>query len=201
MAPSWLREHASYISSNHNIANDQITFSEGSIMDEALLKVPLVAAGVLEDGTTLTIEIAVANDVTIGQTKDSDIRYGVSDGTNFIGFETVDKFNYGSSSPCFGAEGKSGEILTEIQRLGREGFITLPNEKFYPDQFVFTLKVTWMGSSGSCLTAHDGGFFTTAEYMSHLLPSHGLSLEVYKTHARECVGIKDISITVKVNDG
>ena len=170
-------------------------------MDEALLKVPLVAAGVLEDGTTLTIEIAVANDVTIGQTKDSDIRYGVSDGTNFIGFETVDKFNYGSSSPCFGAEGKSGEILTEIQRLGREGFITLPNEKFYPDQFVFTLKVTWMGSSGSCLTAHDGGFFTTAEYMSHLLPSHGLSLEVYKTHARECVGIKDISITVKVNDG
>lgn len=198
MAPSWLKEHASYISSNHNIANDQITFSEGSIMNEALLKVPLVAAGVLEDGTTLTIEIAVANDVTVGQTKDSDIRYGVSDGTNFIGFGTVDKLNYGSWSPCFGAEGQSGETLTEIQNLG---FITLPNEKFYPDQFVFTLKVRWMGSSGSCLTPHDGGFFTTAEYMNQLLLSHGISLEVYKSHARECVGIKYISVTVKVNDG
>lgn len=200
MAPSWLKEHASYISSNHNIANDQITFSAGSTMNEALLKVPLVEAGVLEDGTPLTIEIAVANDVTIGQNKDSDIRYGVSDGTNFIGFETVDKLNYGGWSPCFGAEGKSGETLTEIQRLGREGFITLPNQKFYPNQFVFTLKVRWMGSSGSCLTPHDGGFFTTAEYMNQLLPSHGLSLEVYKSHSRECVGIKYISITVKVND-
>ncbi|XP_020602992.1 uncharacterized protein LOC110042015 [Orbicella faveolata] len=188
MTPSWFKTHASYINRNHSITNDQITFSAGPIMNAALLKVPLVAAGVLEDGAVLTVKITVANDVSIGKKKD---------GTSFIGFETVDKLNYYQLSPCFAAEGKSGETLTEVQRLDR--FIPLPNENFYPDQFVFTLKLDQ--SRGSCFTPHRGGFIKTAEYTKRLLLSHGLTLEVYKTDRRELVGIKYISITVTINDG
>ena len=196
MPPSLLKTHASYIDSNHKITTDQITFSAGTTMDAALLKVPLVGAGVLEDGAVLTVEMTVANDVSIGKVKDSDIRYGVSDGASFIGFETVDRSNYGIS-PCFGAEGKSGETLTELQRLDRS--TSLPeSEKFYPDQFFITLKVDQ--SWGSCFTPHDGGFIKTAEYTKQLLLSHGLTMEIYKSHARELVGIKYINITVTIND-
>ena len=196
MTPSWLKTHASYINSNHSITTDQVRFNAGSIMNAALLKVPLVATDVLEDGSPLTIDIAVANDVLIGQKIDSDIRYGVSDGTNLIGFQTVDMFNYGAMSPCLGVEGKSGETLTEIQKF--DAFIPLPSANFYPDQFVFTLKPDQ--SWGSCFTPHGGGFLKTAKYTNQLLPSHGLTLEVYKSDAIERVGIKYINITLTVND-
>ena len=166
-------------------------------MNAALLKVPLVGAGVLEDGAVLTVEMTVANDVSIGQVQDSDIKYGVSDGTSFIGFETVDRSNYYGWSPCFGAEGKSGETLTEIPRLDRFSSL-IASEKFYPDQFLITLKLDQ--SWGSCFTPHDGGFNKTAEYTKQLLLSHGLTLEVYKSHGKELVGIKYINITVTIND-
>ena len=196
MTPSWLKTHASYINSNHNITTDQIAFKAGSTIDAALLKVPLVAAGLLEDGPVLTVEMTVANDVSVGQMKDSDIKYGVSDGTSFIGFETVDKLNYDEWSPCFGAEGKSGETLTEIQARGM--FFPLSSENVYPDHFVFTFKLhqAW----GSCFIPQGGGFIKTTEYTNQLLLSHGLTLEVYKTDSTELVGIKYINVTVTINE-
>ena len=106
MTPSWLKTHASYIDSNHVITTDQITFGQNQTGNAALLKVPLVDPGVLEDGTPLTVEMTVANDICIGQTVDSNIRYGVSDGTNFIGFETTDMEYYHTLTPCFGEEGE-----------------------------------------------------------------------------------------------
>ena len=42
------------------------------------------------DASALTVEITVAHDISMGQDVDSDIRYGVSDDTRFIGFETTD---------------------------------------------------------------------------------------------------------------
>lgn len=80
MTPSWLEAHASYIGSSRSLTAAQLTFNAGSKKNPALLKVPMIPAGVLKDSTPLTVEITVANDVNIGQTKDSDIRYGVSDG-------------------------------------------------------------------------------------------------------------------------
>ena len=94
MTPSWLEAHASYIDSSRTIAAHQLTFNAGSIVNAALLKVPMIPAGVCKDSTPLTVEITVAHDVSIGQGHDSDIRYGVSDGTRFIGFKTTDKGNY-----------------------------------------------------------------------------------------------------------
>ena len=193
MTPLWLETHASFIDVHHNTSADQITFNAGSTKDAALLKIPLEAAGVLLDATPLTVKIAVANDVSIGQTLDSDIRYGVSDGINFIGFEAPDRGNYGANYPCYGMEATPGETLTNRTSFNKK----TPNRvaRIYPDQFVFTLKLDkpW----GSCFTAHGGGFLKTAEFTKRLMLSHGLTLEVYKSSHEERVGIKSIEVTIR----
>ena len=98
LTPLWLEASASYIESSRTITADQLTFSANSVTNAALLKVSIIPAGVIRDSPPLTVEITVAHDVSIGQGADSDIRYGVSDGTRFIGFETCDRGNCGSNS-------------------------------------------------------------------------------------------------------
>lgn len=166
MTPSWLEAHASYIDSSRSLTAAQLTFNAGSITNPALLKVPMIPAGVLKDSTPLTVEITVAHDISRRST-DSDIRYGVSDGIRMIGFETCDKGNYISNSPCYGIEGASGPTLQSIRR---ESVTPKPSDSFYPGQFVITLKLDerW----GSCYTAHDGGFVRTAAYNNRLMPSN-----------------------------
>ena len=194
MTPSWLEAHASYIDSSRTTTANQLTFNAGSVNHAALLKVPMIPAGVIRDSTPLTVDITVAHDVSIGQGTDSDIRYGVSDGTRFIGFEACDRGNYGSNSPCYGVEGKSGSTLSSIRH---ESVTPKPSDSFYPGQFVFTLKLDerW----GSCYTAHDGGFVRTAGYNNRLTLSKGLTLEVYKEDKIERVGIRYIKVTIKRN--
>ena len=116
MTPLWLETHASYTALERTGSASQMTFNAGSLAQAALLKVPLIPAGVLTDVSSLTVEITVAHVVSIGQSKDSDIRYGVSDGTRFIGFETCDKGNYADHSPCYGMEGVSGVSTTSVRR-------------------------------------------------------------------------------------
>ena len=192
MTTSWLEAHASYIDSARTLTPDQLTFNAGSVMHAALLKVPLIPAGVCKDSTPLTVEVTVAHDVTIGLGSDSDIAYGISDGTRFVGFQTVDKRNYGDHAPCRGVEGNSGSSLSSIQY---KSHTPKPSDSFYPGQFVFTLKLDerW----GSCYTAHDGGFVKTAGYNNRLMFSKGLTLEVYKSDKGEIVGIRYIKVAIK----
>ena len=194
MTPSWLETHASYIDSSRSKTIAQLTFKAGSVHKAALIKVPMIPAGVVKDSTPLTVEITVAHVVSIGQKEDSDIGYGVSDGTRFIGFETINKWasiNGFPTSPCYGMEGLSGSRITS-RRYGSN--TAKPSDPFYPGQFVITLKLDerW----GSCYTAHDGGFVNTAEYNNRLMFSKGLTLEVYKDEAAERVGIRYIKVTI-----
>ncbi len=191
MTPSWLEAHASYIDSSRTATAEQLTFNAGSVNSACLLKVPIIPAGVLGRSTPLTIEITVANDVSIGQSADSDTIYGVSDGTRFVGFQTRDKLNYNAYSPCLGAEGVPGSTLTSIRRTGAT---PKPTDSFYPGQYDFTIKLDerW----GSCYTAHDGGFVKTAGYNNRLMLNKGLTLEVYKEGSGERVGIKFIKVVI-----
>ena len=170
----------------------QLAFNAGSVGGAALLKVSIIPTGVCRDSTPLTVDITVAHDVRIGQGTDSDIIYGVSDGTRFIVFRTSDKGNYGNYAPCFGIEGVSGTSLTPTRN---EPITPKPRDSFYPGQFVFTLKLD--ESWGSCYIAHDGGFVRTAGYSNRLILSKGLTLEVYKINAGERVGIRYIKVAIK----
>ena len=190
MTPSWLTAHASYIDS-HSKTTEQLTFNAGPTDHAALLKVPMIPAGVLKHAAPLTVKIVVSHEVSIGTTHDSDIAYGVSDGINFVGFLMDDKGNYDKNAPCYRYEGISGTTLTERQASGRS---PKPSDSFYPGRFLVTLKLDehW----GSCYTAHDGGFTKTAVYNNRLMPSKGITLEVYKQCKDEKVGIKFIEVTV-----
>jgi len=192
MTPTWLEAHASYIDSSRTSTADLLTFNAGSNDNAALLNVPLIPAGLCKVSTPLTVDITVAHDVSIGKVYDSDIRYGVSDGTRFIGFETCDKGNYGTNSPCYGLEGSSGSTLTNL----RHNSVTpRPSDSFYPGQYVITLKLDerW----GSCYTAHDAGFVRTAGYNNRLMLNKGLTLEVYNSNKGEKVGIRYIKVAIK----
>jgi len=193
MTPYWLEAHASYIDRQHSISAEQLKFKRGSLNNAILLKAPIIPAGVLKDSSMATLKIVVSMDKSIGEKEDSDPRYGVSDGVSFVGFEMVDKGTYKRHlAPCFGIEGASGNTLTRIRNINQSS--PRPNDRFYPDQFVITLKLNerW----GSCYTAHDGGFVKIAHYSKRPLLSKGLTLEVYKGQARERVGIKFIEVTV-----
>ena len=86
MTPTWLEAHASCIDSSRTSLAQQLTFNANAMENAALLKVPMIPAGVLKVSTPLTVEITVANDVSIGSAVDSDIAYGVSDGTRLSDF-------------------------------------------------------------------------------------------------------------------
>ena len=136
--------------------------------------------------------LTVVNDVNIGQSVDSDVAYGLSDGTIFIGFKTLDKGNYHRFVPCFEIQAKSGSTII-VQKVF-ENKVPTPSDKFYPDKFVFTFNLK--RSLGSCFTVHDGGFSKTLKYSVRLMLSQGLTLQIYKTDKRERVGIKYIKTTI-----
>jgi len=190
--PTWLEAHASYIDSSRTKTAEQLTFNSGSVNLAALLKVPMIPAGVLRYFAPLTVKIVVSHDVSIGTTQDSDISYGVSDGMSVFGMTLRNKADYSSSTPCHGFQGTSGTTL------GGTVWITSssprPSDSFYPGQFAITLKLDerW----GSCYTAHDGGFVKTSSYTKRLMINKGLTLEVYKANSGEKVGIKYIEVTI-----
>lgn len=195
MTPLWLEEHASFIDSSRFTTADQITFNAGALKNAALLKVALVADGVLTDGTPLTVEITVANNAIIGQTRDSDVRCGLSDGNNFIGFEMPDKSNYDKNAPCYGIQAKSGRSISSQHAIAKKASNSRPS--FYPELFFLTFKLDrqW----GSCFTAHGGGFNKSIDFSKRLMLSQGLTLEVYKSDKEEKVGIKYIVVSLRKN--
>jgi len=162
-------------------------------MEAALLKIPLIAPGVLQDSTRITMEITVVHDVTIGNKFDSDVRYGISDGSRFVGFEVCDKGNYLDHSPCYGVEGiPRVSYLSSIRHIEYKSPGT--NDSRHPGQIAFILKLD--EQQGFCQTAHDGGFTKAIGYSHRLMFSEGLSLEVYKGDSGERVGIKYIKVVV-----
>ena len=192
MTPTWLEAHASYIDSSRTKTTEQLTFNAGLVNLAALLKVPMIPAGVLQYSAPLTIKIVVSHDVSIGTTHDSDISYGVSDGTSVFGITTRNKADYSISPPCHGFEGTSGTRLSGGVWISTSS--PKPSDSLYPGQFVITLKLDerW----GSCYTAHDGGFVNTAGFTKRLMLNKGLTLEVYKANSGEKVGIKYIEVTI-----
>ncbi len=197
MTSSWLEANASHISSARSTTTDQMTFNSGPVDYERLLRVPLVAAGVLADNTPLTVEITVAVDASIGQTEDSDPNYGLSDGTNFIGFETPDQENYYREAPCSNTQAMSGETRSSHKYLSKRTSL-IPRDSPYPHQFVFTIKLDqpW----GSCFIAHGKGYTNSVEYSKQLMVSQGLALEVYKGSKKERLGIKLIKVIIMKTD-
>ena len=197
MTPKYMREHASCI--NHEINRQscrQITFApRGRPRFDNLLRIPLIPAGVFGSSAPITIQMTAANVVSLATGKDSDLKYGLSDGVNYIGFMLVDTKNYRNHAPCYGVEGKPGRRLGS-QRTIEQARPTVPaRERFYPGRFEFSFKLN--ERRGFCYTAHAGGYVKDATYRRQLDISKGLSLEVYSDDDRnERYGIRLITVSV-----
>lgn len=190
MTPSWLEAHASYINGNPSQTKEHLAFGRvDSGLYAALLKVPMIPAGVLQNSAPLTVKIVASHDVATNG--NNEIEYGVSDGINFVGFYAVNYGNFGHYHPCVGSHGYSGVPLKPIPSGYANRVIS---DSFYPGQAVLTLKLDerW----GSCYTTHDGGFVQTTTYYPRLMLNKGLTLEVYKVNPGPTVGIKFIEVTI-----
>ena len=133
MTPSWLEAHASYINTfcSSLSTTEQLTFNTGSLDYAVLLKVPIIPADILEDSSLIILKIVVSLDRDIGKNGHSDLKFGVSDGVSFVGFESVDKPTYVRDyAPCFGIEGISGNRLTGRREISPTS--PTPNDSFYP---------------------------------------------------------------------
>ena len=183
MTPKYIREHASSISNEENSANSrQITFAPANPRFDNLLRIPLIPAGVLTSSAPITIQMTAANDVSLATGKDSDIKYGLSDGDNYIGFMLPDTTNYNDHAPCYGVEGNPGVRLGS-QRTIEKSTPTVPaSERFFPGRFEFSFKLN--EQRGFCYTAHVGGYVKETTYRRQLDISKGLSLEVYSDDDR-----------------
>lgn len=91
------RAHSSYIDRFRSSTAGELTFNAGFSDNAALLKVPIIPADILEDSSLVTLKIVFSMNESIGEKEDSDPRYSVSDGVNFVGFVTFDKPTYARS--------------------------------------------------------------------------------------------------------
>ncbi|XP_068702855.1 uncharacterized protein [Montipora foliosa] len=197
MTPSYIRQHATFISSTQTSPNsaEEITFHTNSRSRDLLLKIPLFPEGQFGRSAPLTVQMTVANNVELSTGRDSDIKYGLSDGHNFVGFMLPDTTNYNNHAPCYGVEGKPGSNLNP-QRTIQKSSPTVPSsERFYPGQFELTFKVN--EGRAYCYTAHVGGYVKDTSYTRTLDISKGLALEVYKDDDRgEKYGIRLIKLSI-----
>ena len=197
MTPKYMREHASCI--NHEInrrSSRQITFApRGRPRFDNLLRIPLIPVGVFKSSAPITIQMTAANVVSLATGRDSDIKYGLSDGNNYIGFMLPDTTNYRNHAPCYGVEGKPGRRLGSQRTIEKSGPTVPASERFYPGRFEFTFKLN--ERRGFCYTAHVGGYVKETTYSRQLDISKGLSLEVYSDDDRgERYGIRLITVSV-----
>lgn len=80
----------------------------------------MIFFGVVMSNSWLIVEIIVVYDVIIGIILESDNRYGVLDGINFIGFYFFDKVSYFNSVLClfcYGVEGIVGLSLYGLRYI------------------------------------------------------------------------------------
>ena len=103
---------------------------------------------------------------------------------------TLDKNNYGSSAPCVGAEGRSGNTMTRHN----DAWLPKPSESYYPGRFEIQLSLSdrW----GTCFVPLDGGFSREMIYQYKLNPNNGLYLEIYGDGEQEKEGIKYIEPSI-----
>lgn len=196
MTPSYIRQHATFISSTQTSpTSTEITFHTSSRTHDRLLKIPLFSEGEFGNSAPLTVKMTVANNVEFSTGRDSDLKYGLSDGHNFVGFMLVDTNNYHDHAPCYGVEGKPGSDLNPQRTIEKSSPTVPSSERFYPGQFEFTFKLN--EGRAYCYTAHAGGYLKDTSYTRTLDISKGLALEVYKDDdLGEKYGIRLIELSI-----
>ena len=104
MNPEWLYKHST-INKPFTVHSKYLEIPAGKAGFERLIQAELIAPNTLTTTDDVVVTLTIAMDTVLADSNDHDPTFGISDGTSFIGFRTVDKDNYHNHSPCFYTEG------------------------------------------------------------------------------------------------
>ena len=162
-----VQQLSSFTAPSFSISGRLMQFGTGSYL-EKLLEVPLVGVGDLDVDATVCITVGVEPPSPL--TADRDPRVGLSDGVNSNLYELYDQGNYGSYPPCSAA-------------AAVQDFNLVPTNSPVPRQYTMMFKL--FDRYGTCSTAHEGGYITTATFDNQLTVTQPLSLVVYRHDSNE----------------
>ena len=193
MTSDWLYKHSS-ITKLFTVYPKYLEISSGT-SDERLIQVELIAPNILTATDSVVVTLTIAMD-TILANGDHDPIFGLSDGNSFVGFQVVDKGNYGDHTPCYNIEGD----ITQTSFNNRVRDITgiKVSSQRYSSEITMQLKPNdqW----GSCHTEHDEGLVNIVNYQRKLDITKGLYLQMYRDNdAGEKYRIKYIVVNIHLD--
>ena len=173
MTSDWLYKYSS-ITKPFTIYPKYLEIPAGTA-DEHLIQAELIAPDILTTIDSITVTLTIAMDTVLAN-GDHDPIFGLSDGTSFVGFQAVDKGNYGDHTPCYNIEGD----ITETSFNNRVRDITgiKVSSRHYSSEITMQIKpnTQW----GSCHTEHDEGTVNIVNYQRKLDITKGLYLQMYR---------------------
>ena len=194
MNPEWLYKHST-ISKPFTVHSNYLEIPAGKTKFERLIQAELIAPNTLTTSDDVVITLTIAMDTALADRSDHDPTFGISDGTSFIGFQAVDKGNYGDHSPCYNVEGDA----TNTNLINRVRDITSPkvNSRHYSSEITIQIKPNnrW----GSCHTEHDEGTVNIVNYQHTLNITKGLYLQMYRDDPLEKFHLKYIVASIHLN--
>ena len=177
LTPDNIRYFATFLSPTASTQGRVIHIGPGTA-SEVLLKVPL---GEVDPRATIVITIGVNNTNLNTPGTDSDLRVGISDGTNSNLQWIVDISNYNSFPPCYPDSSSHDENLvssgTNVSSTFKLSFV--PFYKY-----------------GACETAQDGGIINTGTFDSQVDTAKPLFLHLVRHNAAEQYYLHYLNIEV-----
>ena len=194
MTPDWLYKHST-ITKPFTVYPNHLEIPNGTGKENGrIIQAELVAPNILTATDSVVVTLTISMDTALPDSgSDYDPIFGISDGTTFIGFQAVDKGNYGSTSPCFEIEGDiaNAALKNMVYSSG-----TKTNSEFYSSEIKIQIKPNdqW----GSCHTEHDGGRIRIGNYQRKLnfTKSAGLYFEMYRSGTNEKYNILCIQVDI-----
>ena len=188
MTSHWLNNNATFIETPAlDTINDFLRFGIGSTVNGKLFEVPLLDAGVLSNVEHYIVEIVFSRSQILIPA-DNDIAFGISDGTNFVGFGFAD--NPGKGFVLKQAE--SGSQFAIEENIETNGTFTARLAKA---QILLEGDAsTW----GGMINLEYENVGTVAKtYTRNIVPANGLKLEVYRDSEGEEYVIDFIHLQIR----
>ena len=190
MTPYWLYKYST-VTRPFTAHLEYLEIQSGTTR-ERLIQTELIAPNILTATDSVVVTLIIAMDTVLADSSDHDPIFGISDGTSFVGFQAMDKGNYGDHTPCVHIEGDAKSKMLNIGNRDTKG--TLVSSRAFSSEI--TIQVKPKSQWGSCHTEHDEGLVNIVNYQSKLDFTKGLYLQMYRDTSSEKYRIEYIVVNV-----
>ena len=174
MTPEWLYKYST-VTRPFTAHLEYLEIFPGA-SNERLIQAELIAPNILTATDSVVVTLTIAMDTVLADSGDHDPIFGVSDGTSFVGFQAMDKTNYGDHTPCVYIEGDATSNTLNVKNRDVTG--TLVKSILFSSEITIQIKPN--SQWGSCHTEHDEGLVNIVNYQRKLDFTKGLYLQMYR---------------------